>query len=389
MDTAVSPITYFNQRSHAYFVDAVATQLESLLAPIAPNMPSGASLRGTAIYNAIEKARRKDDTSVPFGAWEYEFKRADWDKVSQICVDALCNKSKDLQLVAWLLEAQIHLNGFAAVAPCLHLIFSLCERYWESVHPVPEQGDLEFRANIISWINEKLLPALRQVPITACEREQEYAWIDWERNRRNEQIRANVSRRESADLEGASLNQLNAALGHTETDYFIWLRDALIDALFSMEMLELKIDELFDNNAPSLAKLGELHEQVLELVDAELKKRGIEFQVEQNNTNAHENEVHAALDQAQNAPNRSQENGHAPVQASISSRNEAYQRLAEAADFLMRIEPHSPAPYLVHRAIEWGRMNTADLYQELFLKLGGQLNIFEMLGLEVNDKQSE
>ncbi|WP_258898281.1 hypothetical protein [Burkholderia glumae] len=48
----------------------------------------------------------------------------------------------------------------------------------------------------------------------------------------------------------------------------------------------------------------------------------------------------------------------------------------------MRQEPHSPVPYLVRRATLWGRMNTAELYQELFLRLGGQLNIFEMVGIE-------
>jgi type VI secretion system protein ImpA len=38
----------------------------------------------------------------------------------------------------------------------------------------------------------------------------------------------------------------------------------------------------------------------------------------------------------------------------------------------------------VRRATEWGSLNTVELYQELFLRLGGQLNIFEMLGLENN-----
>jgi len=65
----------------------------------------------------------------------------------------------------------------------------------------------------------------------------------------------------------------------------------------------------------------------------------------------------------------------------MRERADAYARLAETAEILMRLDPHSPVPYLVRRATEWSRLNTAELYQELFLRLGGQINIFEVLGI--------
>jgi predicted component of type VI protein secretion system len=49
----------------------------------------------------------------------------------------------------------------------------------------------------------------------------------------------------------------------------------------------------------------------------------------------------------------------------ILSRDDAYRRLAEAADYLARTEPHSPTPYLVRRAIAWGGMRLEDLLPEL------------------------
>lgn len=61
---------------------------------------------------------------------------------------------------------------------------------------------------------------------------------------------------------------------------------------------------------------------------------------------------------------------------------DAYARLAEVADYLMQQEPHSPVPYLIRRAIDWGGLNTGELHQEIFLKQNGQLNIYEMLGLQ-------
>jgi type VI secretion system ImpA family protein len=65
----------------------------------------------------------------------------------------------------------------------------------------------------------------------------------------------------------------------------------------------------------------------------------------------------------------------------IRSRAEAYRRLAEAADYLLRTEPHSPAPYLVKRAVTWGSMSLSELLHEL-LQTGSDLNtIYSLLGI--------
>jgi predicted component of type VI protein secretion system len=49
----------------------------------------------------------------------------------------------------------------------------------------------------------------------------------------------------------------------------------------------------------------------------------------------------------------------------IRNRAQAYQLLAEASDFLVRTEPHSPVPYLVRRAIAWGSMSLETLMTDL------------------------
>ena len=68
----------------------------------------------------------------------------------------------------------------------------------------------------------------------------------------------------------------------------------------------------------------------------------------------------------------------------IRNRNDAYARLAEAAEYIAMDDSHSPVPYLVYKAIDWGQLNTAELYQELFVQYQGQLNIFEILGLDIS-----
>lgn len=368
------------QRAGNYFMQYFGVTLDALLHPIDPSMPTGKSVRNNGVYNTIEQARLHDDASLPMGGWEHDLKRADWDKVSAVAVDALLHKSKDLQLVGWLLEAQINKTGFAGIAPCMLLMQTLCERYWTELYPQVEDGDLEYRANIIRWANEKLLPALRLVPITASNRDYDYSWASWEQARRNEQIRSAAS--SNTALEGATLNELNHAMTNSTTAHFLQLHNTLGEALDSIAMLDDTLEMQFGRDAPSLTAMAGLLSQIQSLLESELHKRGVRAGPEHLPM-----EPTATLPANPGAEQFMQPNSLAEGQ--LRDRADAYAQLAAAADFLMQIEPHSPVPYLVKRATEWGRMNTVELYHELFLKLGGQLNIFEMLGLDQNEQKQE
>ncbi|MDQ1812078.1 type VI secretion system protein TssA [Massilia sp. CCM 9210] len=363
-----------------YFLDQFGISFAALVAPIDAAMPSGRSVRGKDIYNTIEQARRQDDPSLPMGTWEHDLKRADWDKVANVAVDALAHQSKDLQIAVWLLEAQINKAGFAGIAPCMLLMQTLCERFWDDIHPQAEDGDMEYRANIIRWADKKLLAALRLADMSTCAREREYCWADWELARRNDQVRAAPDKRKTAP-EGVSAAEVLAAMTATPTEAHVRRYRVLADALEAIAALLEALDERFGREAPSLIELSELLEQIQSFIGAELHKRGLRVNIPLALPELPE--VGPAL------------LGCAPADAEpvvaerpIRDRAEAYARLALIGDFLMQLEPHSPVPYLVQRATSWGQMNTAQLYQELFLDLGGQLNIFEMLGLDPKGEQA-
>jgi type VI secretion system protein ImpA len=69
------------------------------------------------------------------------------------------------------------------------------------------------------------------------------------------------------------------------------------------------------------------------------------------------------------------------ARVTIRSRDEAYALLSSIADYLMRVEPHSPAPYLVKRAVTWGSMPLASLLQELVGENRELLEIYQLLGM--------
>lgn len=343
--------------------------IDALLAPVDGAAPGGISARASGVHQAIAQARRADDSSLPMGAWTHDLKRADWEAVRQMAGAALAGQGKDLQLAAWLLEAQIHLNGFAAVAAALHVLEQLCLRYWDTLHPQAEQDRFDHRANIFRWINEKLPPALRQVAIAVGPQQQVHQLADWERARRDDHLR----RTGQAEPDGISTDDLAAAMAATPTDAYSAMELQLADAQGSLAALGGTIGALFGDQAPSLAGFGAVLEEARALVDTELYRRGVRrtaVAVAVAETAAPAGLAAVARDTV------------AATEAPIGDRAAAYARLNEAADYLLRLEPHSPVPYLIRRASEWGQLNAVELYQELFLRLGGQLNIFDMLGLE-------
>ncbi len=343
-----------------YLETFVGHDLEALLAPVSEQAPAGASLRGSAVYGEIREARREDDASLPQGAWQYELKRADWARVTALAGDSLARQSKDLHLAVWLLEAQINLRGFHALAPCLTLLEQLCEGYWDSLWPRPEDGDLEYRGNLFRWLNDKLPPLLRQVPLTHSGRPRELGWGDWE-----------LAGREEHAGQGRGTAEFMAALYATPSQECELSRAALSGGLLALDSLQACLDRRFTIEAPGLGAARALIGDIQNLLAGELAKRG--HRVEEYLPAGADEEITPAPTRTPPA---------APGGEPIMSRDEAYATLARAAEYLQRQEPHSPVPYLVHRAIGWGRMNTVELYQELFVRMNGRISIFDLLGLK-------
>src|SRR5262249_13629600 len=128
-----------------------------------PN-PGGVELRYDPLFDKIKEARRADD-DVPQGEWTTTLKTSDWNLVIKLAKDALTNKSKDLQIAAWLTEALIHREGFAGLQSGLDVLAGLVEQHWDHLFPEIEDGDAEMRAAPLDWVGLKLDLPVRLVAV--------------------------------------------------------------------------------------------------------------------------------------------------------------------------------------------------------------------------------
>jgi len=327
--------------------------LEALLQPISEESPSGEGLRYSGLYDQIAEARRADD--VDLGAWQKELKTADFRKVIELTVPALSNQTKDLQIAAWLSEALIKQHGFAGLRDGLKLAAGLQDRFWDTLHPQIEEGDMEGRANAVAWIDVQDTFALKRIPITGGTG---YSFFDYEDSKKYD-LPEDMSSRTSDEQK-----QVNALMAEGEAALKVtgdkWRREKLETRRAAMESINFDLEECVSafnelnavvearyerNQMPGLGTLRKALDDVHTVVKKLLEEKRIEepdpVQVEEE-------------EEGTGAPGSNGAGGSR--KGAIQNRKDALSRLNEIAVFFQTTEPHSPVSYLVQRAVKWGNM---------------------------------
>ena len=360
--------------STEYFQNQLGLELEQFASPLGETDPCGPDLRANGLYSEIADARRADDPSLPRGEWAHELKRAEWPRITEITTKALLSKTKDLQLVAWLMEAEIHQRGFNSVGPCLVLMDLLIENFWDKANPPIEDWDLRY--NIFSWIDQKIAPLVNQVPLAiSTDGSETLSGVHLDRALEIERM-VEARQIDPKEVEGPRWKDFAALVARTTDDHYIDFYQGIQVALIALEELDARLEQVFGtSDAPGLSTLQSQLYKSLEFVQSEIDKRGL---FEQPVTDAPPEEIDGE------SPDGERQGA---VAGSPDGRHQAYEQLGRIADYLARIEPHSPVPYLIRRAVSWGRFNTAELYNEIFLHNKGQIDVFELLGITAHQEQ--
>jgi type VI secretion system protein ImpA len=348
--------------------DSPKIEIDGLLQPIPGPNPAGEPLRYQGTYDRIADARREDDPTLSQGIYKSSLKRADWATVEAICVDALTKRTKDLQIASWLLEAWLHLYGFPGVTSGLRLLAGFCEQFWDHLYPSLEIDEIEGRVAPIEWVEQKLTLKLKQLPLTLPGEvsSESYSYLDWESACHFENLAMKDPRalQEALAKINPTVATFRAAVAETDSSFYVDLVGELGHAIDGCVAVEQLLDEKCGKQAPGLRQFKEALCAIEQLVSQDVQTRHEEIETFGEEVNpAESEEVEVELWSSGGA---------------IRSRAEAYRRLSEAADYLLRAEPHSPTPYLVKRAVEWGSMSLPELLQQI-VRNEGEMNEIDRL----------
>lgn len=340
---------------------------DRLLSPINGDDPAGADLRWEPIYQQIKEARPKVDRDA-FGLSEEEL--VDWNPVVNLTTETLSDRSKDLMIAAWLCEALVHLHGFAGFRDGIKLLNALLSDYWDGLYPRPQDGDLEPRAAPLLFLTmpgrgAQLPNMLREAPLTP-DREPIFSWNYWKSRQQKdgESVDAFAQRAEEVAEKSRLFDQ---AVANAPLEFARTLLDDMQEAHAELVRFAQITIEKFGDVAPGTTAIRAALDECLSRAKISYKDRIA--------SDVPDDEVAAAEGNGQAAGGGGSGNGP------IRSREDAFRKLAEVANFLRQKEPQNPIYLLVERAVLWSRMPFEQLLTELIKDAGARDQVTELLGI--------
>ncbi len=122
---------------------------------------------GATPINAQEPAGHDVSYDDDFDALGHEIKKlssptagssTDWDKVRELCIRILREKSKHLQVACYLCVALCQTDGIGGCAAGIHIIREMMENFWDTLYPPKKRK--KGRINALAWWAEKVQASL-------------------------------------------------------------------------------------------------------------------------------------------------------------------------------------------------------------------------------------
>lgn len=329
-------------------------KVEQLLHPVSAASPCGEDLAFSPELDAIAQARKADDPSIEQGAWVTALKEADWKFVAKRCAQLLETRSKDLQLAVWLAEANARMAGLRGLADALLVIAGLCERYWDGLYPLPDEGGFEQRIGNLAWIAARAPQLALECPVT-------------------EGVALSMRDIEAARVQGAAkIAEVEAARSRSSRAFQQALLDDCHACLAALDALEAAVDARLGTEGPGFSTARTALQNLAHFVTPGATPAG------------------AAAGLVPGQPRPAAAPTPLPVAASgqalpagpIQSRAQALEQLRAVADFFRHAEPHSPVAYLADKAAAWGEQ-PLHLWLKTVVKDAGALaHVEELLGID-------
>lgn len=333
--------------------------IPALLAPVPGDDPAGGPTP-FEVRQKIDEARKEIDPAT-YSADDpmrpTEFQHADWATVVTVASRALQSQSKDLLLAVRLIEALTKLHGFVGLRDGFQLLAGMLTECWDRLVPkVDDPSDLDIRAGPFEWLDDadrggRFPSTIRLIPLVAADGES-FSWADWKHGQ------------DSHDREFAESFEKAIARANPET-----CRD-----------LVERIDEC---NSAFQAMVTALNSRLAALAPGmtQLRKaiddcRALAGFIAQRKPATEPSSVTATpeTDTVESRPSVSDTTNR------VLSRESLYQQLGEIARKLEQLEPHSPIPFLLRRAVTLGALPFPDMIRS-FVR---DENILQEIGRELD-----
>jgi type VI secretion system protein ImpA len=324
---------------------------EEFLAPIPGDNPAGETT--FAIRDKLKEDRRSNPEELP------EPKRSDWLAIIRDAKKILKETSKDLLVGAYLTEALTRQGGgFAGARDGIRLLRLMVEQCWDRLNPSIEDGDVSTRLGPFHFLDDvesgaRFPTTLRMLPLVKSG-DIQFSWLDWSQAQGG---KGEVSR---DDIERAIQACPAEVCQQTATE----INESLAEVNALTQALATKVGEF--GESPAFTGVRPALEECQGLMTEIVRRKGAALGDE------------AAVPAANGAAAPAAGRGAA---GAPGSRAAAYQQLEQAAAVLEKLEPHSPIPFFVRRAVELGKKPFPDMIRELIRDANVLAELYREMGI--------
>ena len=368
------------------------TDLHIMCKPIDENSPCGVNLRDdvspTSIYYRLKDMRtkaRNTERRQLVDAEEIVFDANDWSELYSELPSIIETETKDLELVAWYIEAATRIDGFLGLANGFELAATLIENFWDNLYPQPDEDGVATRISPIIGLNgfgadgALIMPILGINLTSSSSANPSYATWQYERALELEKLHDDDKKEEKVQSGIIPLKSIQKAFSDSGNEYIIEQHQYLQLAIDNYTRLIDIIDEKCiedpqpTSNIMSALRRCEdvfryLSQDVIELKTTEEVETSPEPEVNSNNA-----------DKVVMTKHNTQ----------TLTREKALFDLQNIANYFRESEPHSPVSYLIEQSINWSKKSLPELLQELISDEPARSDYFRLAGIRLNNKNTE
>jgi type VI secretion system protein ImpA len=348
--------------------------LPVLLQPFDEDSPCGRDLRSDSdpnnayrrIRDARNEAREEERQADIHKETSSEATRL-WRDVWESGQNYLRDCAKDLEIVAYMIEASIRLDGFGGLARSLRLTTEILKSFWGQLLPLADEEGVETTLRPISRLNGDVITyPLMRVPMT--EDSSVGVLVVWQYAQAKQLESLSADERERRVAAGAAtLEKFKIAVAETSDQFFQHLAEQIQDARTAIQELNAVLEErVGDAEAPNLSKF----QQSVDDGESVLQQAA-----------GHRIVKTAAAAVAASSPQGTAPGISAAAPGQIGNRFDALDLLETVAKWFESHEPQSILPSEIRKAIRRGKMSPQELYMDLITDSDARRQLYKDVGM--------
>ena len=301
----------------------------------------------------------------------------EWQPILDQLPKILIEDSKDLEFIAWYIEALCRKFGFKGLAFGFELATKLIELYWDDIYPMPDEDDMQERIAPLIGLNGIDGPGALVAPIKSIAITDGIdIFSTWQYEQACEIQRLDAGKQQKKISGGAvSFEQVTQSIKESADSFYIELHHDVESALNAFLSLSEAMDKAMLGNPQPTSYVRKALESCLHTVshiakDILIKNKAIKEEQEV---------VPEEVEQEIN------ELPESALQAQIETREQALRKLDEIADFFRKTEPHSPMSYAIEQVVRWSELSLPELLQELIVDGDARNGFFKLSGIKTED----